>query len=70
MALVMDAGQAGPLQEFLAQHVAPDGVDHGLLGEEAVPAYVEAVTLVGGGAGQPPHVLGGLKDQGGSALAA
>ena len=58
LALVVDAGQAGPEHEVIAgQDLVPELL-HGLhLGEEPVPTDVETPTVALGGAGYPAHFV-------------
>ena len=46
LALVVDAGEAGPDEEVLAEHRLPEAFDLGELREEPMTAEVEAVAVV------------------------
>ena len=63
LALVVDARQARAGEELVAQHLLPQPRDRGQLGEEAVPAEVEAVAAPLDRARDPAHRAAGLEDR-------
>jgi hypothetical protein len=64
LSVVVDAGEPGPADEILAEHLAPQLFDLRDLGVEAVTAQVEAEALEGRGARQSADVIELLQDGG------
>jgi hypothetical protein len=67
-AAVIDPREPRADQELLAKDLLPELADVGDLGEEAVPADVEAVVAIAGRAREAPDHRVALEDEGGHAL--
>ena len=68
LAVPVDPRHARALEELLPHHLVPEGVDLLGLGEEAVPAEVEAVAVAHLGLGQAADLVLGLEHDHGPAL--